>query len=64
MRNNRLLGEIADLYGQAEHNMGLSMDEFDLTPLEVLVDSLVDITARIVGPHGAGRSPNSSKVTE
>jgi len=39
MRNNRLLSEIADLYGQAEHSMGLSMDEFDLT-LEV-----VDITS-------------------
>ena len=57
MRNNRLLSEIADLYGQAEHSMGLSMDEFDLT-------LNVKILPQTVGPHGAGRSPNSSKVTE
>ena len=37
MNYNRLLGEIADLQRQAEHSMGLSMDEFDLT-LEVLVE--------------------------
>jgi len=37
MNYNRLLSEIADLTRQAEHSMGLSMDEFDLT-LEVLVE--------------------------
>ena len=29
MRHSQLLSEIADLHRQAEHSMGLSMDEFD-----------------------------------
>ena len=37
MRHNRLLSKIADLHRQAEHSMGLSVDEFDSTlPLEVV----------------------------